>query len=294
MIKRRTFLKQTGLVFAASAILPSAMYSYSGADHPLGLQLYSLRKTIGDDVIGTINKVAGVGFKEVETYGYSPENGFWGMSVSEFKALLSKNGLTSPSGHYGADKYLSKDGTMSDFQDVIDAAKELGQEYVIIPYIGDTLRTSIDDYNRIADKLNEAGRKCKEAGLKLAYHNHAFEFEDFSGKNGYEVLLENTDKDLVFFEMDLYWVVRAEKDPVSLFQKYPGRFPLWHVKDMDKTNMELNTEIGSGSIDFKEIFDKAKKAGAKHFILEQENFSMDPYKSLEQSYSYMKNNLIES
>ncbi|HKL36566.1 MAG TPA: sugar phosphate isomerase/epimerase [Salegentibacter sp.] len=294
MIKRRSFLKQTGLALAATAILPNELFSWNAKDYPIGLQLYSLRNTIGEDLRGTIEKVAKVGFKEVETYGYSTENGFWDLSVSEFKNLLNNNGLTSPSGHYGADKYLGKDGRISDFQEVLSAAKGLGQKYVIIPYIGDTLRTSIDDYKRIADKLNEAGERCKEAGLKLAYHNHAFEFENYGDKNGYEVLLNNTEKDLVFFEMDIYWVVRAEKDPVNLFQKYPGRFPLWHVKDMDKTNTELNTEIGSGSIDFKKIFEKAKEAGAEHFILEQENFAMEPYESLEQSFGYIKNNLISS
>lgn len=278
---------------AATAILPSALYS-CGRDYPLGVQLYSLRETIGNDVKGTIEKIAGVGFKEVETYGYSPENGFWGLSIAEFRNLLNNNGITSPSGHYGMDKYLSAEGTVSDFQNVLDAASELGQTYLIIPYIGEPLRTSIDDYKRMAQKLNEAGEKCKDAGLKLAYHNHAFEFDNFNGKNGFEVFLEETDEDLVFFEMDLYWVVRAKEDPVSLFEKYPGRFPLWHVKDMDKSNMELNTEIGTGTIDFQKIFDKAEEAGAKHFILEQENFKMDPYKSLAQSYDYMKNTLLES
>lgn len=292
MIQRRTFLKQTGLALAATTVLPSIFYGCR-KDYPLGLQLYSLRETIGNNVEGTMEKVAGVGFKEVETYGYSPENGFWGLTITQFKDLLNRNGLSSPSGHYGADKFLSAQGTMSDFQNVLDAANELGQTYVIIPYIGEPLRTSIDDYKRMADKLNEAGRKCKEAGLKLGYHNHAFEFDSFNGSTGYEVFLENTEEDLVFFEMDIYWVVRAGKDPVELFQQYPGRFPLWHVKDMDRMNNELNTEIGSGTIDFQKIFEKARLAGAKHFILEQENFKMDPYESLAESYSYIKNDLIQ-
>lgn len=293
MIKRRTFIKQSGLAFAAAAVLPSVLYSCD-RDYPLGLQLYSLRETIGDDVKATINKVAGVGFKEVETYGYSSENGFWGLSVSEFKNLLSDNGLNSPSGHYGLDEYLSKEGSKSDFAYTLDVAHGLDQKYVIIPHISDKLRTSLDDYKRMADKLNEAGEMCKDAGLKLAYHNHAFEFKDYNGENGYEVFLNNTDKDLVVFEMDIYWIVRAGKDPVTLFEQNPGRFPLWHVKDMSKSNNELNTEIGSGTIDFKKIFDMAKEAGGKHFIIEQENFEMDPYKSLTQSYNYIKNDLLNS
>lgn len=293
MIKRRTFIKQSGLALAATAVLPSIFYSCD-KDYPLGLQLYSLRDTIGDDVQSTIEKVAGVGFKEVETYGYSSENQFWGLSVPEFKKLLQDNGLTSPSGHYGLDKYLSKEGSKDDFAYTLDVANGLNQKYVIIPYISDSLRTSIDDYKRMAEKLNEAGEMCKDAGLKLAYHNHAFEFEDYNGQNGFDVFLQNTDSDLVAFEMDIYWIVRAGKDPVELFQRHPGRFPLWHVKDMDKANNELNTEIGSGTIDFQKIFNMAKEAGGEHFIIEQENFDMDPYKSLSQSYNYIKSNLLNS
>ncbi len=293
MIKRRTFIKQSGLAFAAAAVLPSVLYSCD-RDYPLGLQLYSLRETIGDDVKATIEKVSRVGFKEVETYGYSSENGFWGLSVSEFKKLLSDNGLNSPSGHYGLDEYLSKEGTKSDFAYTLDVAHGLDQKYVIIPHISDKLRTSIDDYKRMADKLNEAGEMCKDAGLKLAYHNHAFEFEDYNGENGYEIFLNNTDKDLVVFEMDIYWIVRAGKDPVALFEENPGRFPLWHVKDMSKIDRELNTEIGAGTIDFHKIFEMAKEAGGKHFIIEQENFEMDPYKSLTQSFNYIKNDLLNS
>ncbi len=293
MIKRRTFLKQTGLAVAATAFLPGILYSCN-RDYPLGVQLYSLRNTIGKDVKGTLEKVAGIGFKEVETYGYSSKNQFWGISVAEFKKLMDNNGLNSPSGHYELEKYLSKEGTKDDFAYILKIAQKLEQKYVTIPYISERLRASIGDYKRIAEKMNAAGKMCRDNGLILAYHNHAFEFEDYNGKNGLEVFLDNTDKGLVDFEMDIYWVVRAGEDPIQLFQKYPGRFPLWHVKDMSKTNNDLNTEIGSGTIDFHKIFGEAKKAGAKHFILEQENFNFDPYQSLAQSYNYIKNNLVGS
>lgn len=287
-MQRRTFIKNSGLAIAATSFLPNLFYGCDKS-YPLGLQLYSLRNTIGDDVRGTIKNVADVGFKEIETYGYSPDNKFWGFSVNEFKDIINSNGMTTPSGHYGLDPYLSKEGTKSDFAYALEVAQGLNQNYVIIPHIGDGLRTSIDDYKRIAQKLNEAGEMCREAGLKLAYHNHAFEFDDYDGQNGMEVLLENTKEDLVDFELDIYWVVRAGKDPVTLFEKYPGRFPLWHVKDMSRTNNEMNTEIGNGTIDYKKIFEKSKQAGGEHFIVEQENFEMDPYKSLAQSYAYLKN-----
>ena len=291
MTHRRTFIKQSGLALAATTILPSIVFSET-KKHAIGLQLYSLRETIGSDVKGTISKVADLGFKEVETYGYSQENKFWGLSVKEFKSILDDNGLTTPSGHYGVDPFLAQGGTKDDFAFNLDVANELGQKYVIVPYIGGNLRNSIDDYKRLSQKLNEAGEMCRKAGLKLGYHNHDFEFTDYDGQNGLETFLANTDNKNVVFEMDIYWVVRAGRDPIELMNKYPGRFPLWHVKDMSKKNEDLNTEIGSGSIDYKAIFSEMKKSGAKHLIIEQENFEMDAYKSLAQSIEYINNDLL--
>ena len=291
MTHRRTFIKQSGLALAATTILPSIVFSET-KKHAIGLQLYSLRETIGSDVKGTIAKVADLGFKEVETYGYSQENKFWGLSVKEFKSILDDNGLTTPSGHYGVDPFLAQGGTKDDFAFNLDVANELGQKYVIVPYIGGNLRNSIDDYKRLSQKLNEAGEMCRKAGLKLGYHNHDFEFTDYDGQNGLETFLANTDNKNVVFEMDIYWVVRAGRDPIELMNKYPGRFPLWHVKDMSKKNEDLNTEIGSGSIDYKAIFSEMKKSGAKHLIIEQENFEMDAYKSLAQSIEYINNDLL--
>lgn len=281
------------MALAATAILPSLLYSCD-RDYPLGLQLYSLRDTIGNDVKGTLSKVAKIGFKEVEPYGYSPENKFWGISVKEFKNILASNGLNSPSGHYEFGTYLGEKGTTSDFSYILEVAHQLGQKYVIIPYISEELRTGLDDYKRLAEKMNKAGELCQNAGLKLAYHNHAFEFEDYNGQNGFELFLNHTEKNLVYFEMDIYWVVRGGHDPLSLLRNNPGRFPLWHIKDMSKVDHELNTEIGNGTIDFEKIFKIAEKAGAKHFILEQENFDKEPYSSLSQSYRYMKKNLVKT
>lgn len=290
MIQRRTFLKRSGLALAAATLMPTVLFSCKN-QRKLGLQLYSLREYIGKDVSGVIKKVAAIGFEEVETYGYSPEGKFWGLEVREFKNILTSNGLSTPSGHYGADTYLSETGTDEDLKYILDVANELNQKYVVIPHISESLRTSIEDYKRIAERLNQAGELCQNAGLKLGYHNHAFEFDDYNGQNGLEVFLENTDENLVDFELDIYWVVRAGVDPVSLFEKYPGRFPLWHVKDMSKTNPALNTEIGSGSIDYKQIFENAEKSGVAHYIVEQENFEMDPYQSLEQSFNHIQKNL---
>ncbi len=291
MSQRRTFLKQASLGAAAATLLPQMTFAAT-RKHALGLQLYSLRETLPDDVKGTLERVAKIGFKEVETYGYELKNGFWGTDIQQFNQILKANGMTTPSGHYSVDPFLAADGTEDDFLPWLDAAHKLNQKYFVIPYLGDSLRGSIDDYNRLAEKFNVAGELCKDAGLKLGYHNHDFEFTDYNGQNGYETLLAETDKNLVDFEMDIYWVARSGVDPIALFNKYPGRFPLWHVKDMDKADNDLNTEIGAGTIDYIAIFDDMKKAGAKHLIIEQENFSMDPYKSLTQSVNYIEKDLL--
>ncbi len=289
MIHRKTFLKLSGLALAGAVLMPSITFA-SNKKRTLGLQLYSLRDIIGGNVKDVMKKLSDIGFKEVETYGYSPEGKFWGFDVEEFKKILDGNGLVSPSGHYGVNDFLGKNGTDSDFNYLLDVANTLEQKYIIVPHIAEELRTSINDYKGLANKLNRAGELCKNAGLKLGYHNHDFEFFDHNGENGYDILLQNTDKDLVDFELDIYWGIRAGKDPVALFEKYPGRFKLWHLKDMSKEDSKINTEIGSGSVNFQEIFNNAEKSGVAHFIIEQENFEMDPYQSLAKSFEHIQTN----
>lgn len=290
MNSRRDFIKNLGLATAGAMILPSFSFT-SAASKPVGIQLYTLRDLIGKDVKGVIEKVAKAGYKEVETYGYSKRNGYWGLDTKAFKTLLNDNGLKTPSGHFGIDPFL-KDGKAEDLQPYIDGAAEVGMTYLTVPWIGDSLRGSLDDYKKVSARLNEAAELCKKSGLKIAYHNHDFEFKKFDGGTGYEVMLQETDKKLVSFEMDIYWVVRSGNDPVALFNKYPGRFPMWHVKDMDKANHGITTEVGTGEIDFKTIFKHAKQAGLKHAIVEQENFSKDPFVSIKESFEYVSRDLV--
>lgn len=289
MNSRRTFLKQAGLAAAGALILPS--YACAAPKRNIGLQLYSLRQQLPTDVRGVIAKVAAAGYKEVETYGYSTTDKFWGLDPKAFKNLLSENGLTAPSGHYGMDNFIN--GTNQDeLKSYIEAANIVGGEYIVVPYLGDSLRKNADDYKKVAAKLNEASALCKAGGLKLAYHNHNFEFDQVGDTTGYEILLKETDPKAVQFELDLYWVVRSGNDPEKLFTANPGRFPMWHVKDMDKVDNTVNTEVGTGKINFKEIYKHAKLAGLEHFIVEQENFAMDPFVSIKQSANYIKKNII--
>jgi sugar phosphate isomerase/epimerase len=290
MTHRRNFLKQAGALAAVACAQPSLLLAAPAAPK-IGLQLYSLRETIGQDLKGTLAKVAKAGYQEVETYGYSPEKHFWGLTPVEFKAALAANGLSTSSGHYEVGDFM-RDGSPASLQPCIDAAKGSGQRYLIVPHLDEKVRTSVADFKTLAARLNQAGKLCQQAGLRLGYHNHDFEFKPLGGTTLFDVMLQETDPKLVDFELDLYWVVRAGQDPIKLMQAHPKRFPLWHVKDMDKAKPELNTEVGSGSIDFRKLFAQAGTAGLQHIFMEQENFGMDAYQSIAQSAAYMKKTLL--
>jgi sugar phosphate isomerase/epimerase len=284
---RRTFLTQTGLLSAAAFLAPSLL---SAKDNErIGLQLYTLRDELPKDVKGVIAKVAAAGYREVETFGYSKENGYWGLKPEAFKALLTSHGLTTPSGHYGMDLLFGED-KWDEVKMNIEVAKALGQTYLTIPYVNEKFRRTADDLKRLVEKVNKTAEMCKQAGLKTGYHNHDFEFKPVDGVTLFDVMMKEGDPKLLHFELDLYWVVRAGKDPITLFKEHPGRIVMVHVKDMDKTRHDLNTEVGSGSINYRAIIKTAKQAGVQHYIMEQENFiDIDPYTSITKSFGYMKN-----
>ena len=286
---RRNFIKHTGLLATGAALLPSfACNSMSS----IGLQLYSLRDIISEDITNIIEKVAAIGYKEVETYGYSKKDGFWGLDAKAFASLLKQNGLKSPSGHFDMDGFMEGKGS-DNLKSYIEAANVLGNKYVTVPYLQESTRITADDYKKVASKLNEAASLCKSSGLRLAYHNHDFEFTKFGNTTGYEIMLNETDKNLVDFEMDLYWVVRSRVDPLLLFKAHPKRFTMWHIKDMDKKNNALNTEIGQGAVNFKSIFTEAKLAGVKHYFVEHEfNYKPDELGSIKTSFEYVNNELL--
>jgi len=288
MISRRKFLAQAGLASAGMMIKPAFVKAIE-KDNVVGLQLYSLRQQLPKDVRGVIAKVAYAGYKEVETFDYTKKAGFWGLEPKAFSDLLNANGLKTPSGHFDM-KMLLSTGKTDDLQTYIEAANITGMQYVVVPYINNDFIKTVDDFKNVAEKLNKAGELCKQSGLKLGYHNHNFEWKPVDDTTFYDTILSNTDPNLVKMEMDLYWVVRSEQDPISLIKAHPGRFFAFHIKDMDKANHNINTEVGNGTIDFKSIMPYAKLAGVKHFIVEQENYTnIDPYVSIAKSCAYVKN-----
>jgi len=283
MSTRRDFIKQSSLLSAAF-FLPNDVFFQSKKN--IGLQLYTLRNTISKDPRTVLAAVAKLGYKQVETFGYGKGKWF-GLTVPELKAVLKENGLTSPSGHtFGGGTFL-KDGWEENWKPAVADSKALGQEYIVVPYLEDSFR-SIDNYKKIAAALNKAGEIAKAGGSKVAYHNHDFEFKEQDGQKGFDILMKEADPKLVQFELDIYWAVKAGYDPIALIKAHPGRFSMWHIKDIDKTEKKFFTEVGNGSIDWKPIFAAAKASGMKYFFVEQDVTPGDPLVSVTTSINYLK------
>ncbi|WP_316809014.1 sugar phosphate isomerase/epimerase [Pedobacter agri] len=301
MTTRRSFLQKTSLAAAAAFLSPSLITSALAQPakiSKIGIGLFTLREQLTADVKATIQHVAKIGYNQVETYyGYPGKyevKGFWGLEAKDFNTLLKNNSLTCPSGHYNTTEFLST-GDDKILKTHIEVANSVGQKYFVIPALPTDVRTNgtLDDYKRMAAKFNTAGELCKKAGLKLAYHNHNFEFKDQgNGLTGYDILLKETDAKLVGFELDIFWAVNAGLNPVDMFKKNPGRYQMFHVKDMDKEDKTVFAEVGSGRIDFKSIFAESKLAGLDYIFTEQDLIKKDPYQSITESYNYVKNNLI--
>lgn len=293
MINRRNFIQMGSL--AAAGFFINAKCDPNSAKY-IGLQLYTVREAMEKDPVGTLEKVAKIGYNSTEGATYTGTTKFYGMSAAEWKRTLEKFGLIMPSNHYllGQAEMNGKtiNGTvLHGWDKAVDDAAEAGIKYMVCAYLFDSERGTIDDYKRISQQFNTAGERCKKAGIQFCYHNHDFEFVPQNGVIPYDVMLRETDKDLVKMELDLYWATKAKHDPVEMFNAHPGRFPLWHVKDMDKTEKQFFTEVGNGTIDFKRIFKAANKAGLKYFFVEQDVTPGSPFVSIEQSYKYIKQNL---
>jgi sugar phosphate isomerase/epimerase len=293
MSTRRSFLKSTSLLSAGWLLSPSELNKTSPT---IGLQLYTVRDAMEKDPEGTLAKVAKIGFNSVEAATYTGSEKFYGMNAKAFKKVLKHNGLIIPSAHYRLGEEntkgeITKGTILHDWDKAVDDAAEVGIKYMVCAYLADSERGDIDHYKKVADQLNTAGEKCKKSGIQLCYHNHDFEFVKQGDIVPYEILL-SSDKNLVKMEMDMYWMAKSGQDPVAYFNKYPGRFPLWHLKDMDKTEKKDFTEVGNGVVDFKRIFKYKNKAGMKYFFVEQDRCPGSPFDSIAKSIKYIKRNLV--
>jgi sugar phosphate isomerase/epimerase len=299
MLNRRSFMRQAGALasaaFAMPALEPSRFVTREALQprkrYKMGLQLYTVRAPMRRDLDGTLKYVAGLGYEELETYGFDPKSlGYYGLPAKEFAQRLRDLKLTTPSGHYDLNQFAS--GNMSDLTAYVDrcieGAHAIGQSYITWPLLDPPDRT-IEKFKMVAERLNTIGAQIKKAGLELAYHNHDFEFVEQNGQIGYDIILKETDPALVKLQIDLYWIAHGSKLTANeWFRRQPGRFVMWHVKDMHKTSRDY-TELGNGTIDFTRIWPDASLAGLKHYFVEQGgNFAQDPLRSIADSAEYVK------
>lgn len=289
---RRLFL-ETGSVAVVGGMFKSDYLHSLGNDKPLaeiGLQLYTVRDDMKIDLFKTLKRVAEVGFNHVECAGYS--NGkFYEKPKEEFKMILDDLGLKMYSGHIGTGFHKDgmKMGLNLKFDAVCEDAVFMGQKYIGVGYIEPEERRSIDDYKKFVELLNISSETAKKHNLIFFHHNHDFEFIPINGIVPYDIILNNTDKNLVKLELDHYWTTKAKVDSVNLMKKNPGRFPLWHIKDMDKTKGGAFTEVGTGVIDYQKIFNQREISGNKYFYIEQDTCKkMSPFQSIALSYKNVK------
>jgi sugar phosphate isomerase/epimerase len=287
-MKRREFIKTTGMItsgLALSSYLPACGSAPASNDisKNFGLQLYTLRDVMPNDPKGVLKQVASFGYKQIESYQHSSMGMFWGMKNTEFKKLMDDLGMNIVSSHCNINE---------DFERKAAEAAEIGMQYLLCAYLGP--QKTIDDFKKFADTFNQRGEICKKNGIKFGYHNHDYGFVQLEGQFPQDVLMQNTDKSLVDFEMDIYWVVTAGQDPVAWFNKYPDRFKLCHVKDRKKgaplSVRDASVILGTGGIDFKKILKEADAKGMQYYIVEQEAYeNTTPLDAAKADAEYLKN-----
>ena len=289
-MQRRQFNKLLGAGSLASLIPSRSLWDLKKVGK-IGIQLYTVRDAMVEDPIGTLKAIAAMGYDDVEVAGYTSGK-YYGMKPKEFKMVLDDLGLSVRSGHTLTGKRdMNQTGTpLNKFEQYVEDAASIGQDYIVLAYLLDTERENLDQYKSIADLLNKCGTMAAKQGVKMAYHNHDFEFFAMDGQIPYDILLSETDKNLVDMELDLYWIEKAKKSAKKYFENHAGRFSLWHVKDMDNTEEQFFTEVGNGIIDFKDIFKCKKKSGMKHFYVEQDKCKKHlPIESVKISIDYLEN-----
>jgi sugar phosphate isomerase/epimerase len=314
MNSRRKFLQQSGSLALAGLLSPTlknigSFVPFKGKPE-IGLQLYTLGDLMIKDPRGTLIKLASIGYKELESAS-SQKGNFYGFTPREFAGIVKEAGMNWRSAHIGGapfslDQMLKMAKTPEDsarikgyaermkdmpkslnlkdnYKEVADRAAEGGLSYVVCSSIP---VSTMDEIKTAVDVFNKSGEACQKVGVQFAYHNHTTEFDSVDGNRPFDYILTNTDSKLVKMELDLAWATKAGQDPVELFNLHPGRFPLWHVKDLDK-NTKSPTQVGNGYIDFKRIFKRAGSSGMKYFFVEQDG-AKQPIEDVTVSYKNLK------
>jgi sugar phosphate isomerase/epimerase len=303
-MKRNQFIKTSGAALLGSVLLRNKVLASLVTEpkkHAIGLQLFTFFNTIDGDVSGTLKKIAAVGYKEIES-AFSKKGGYYGMKPKEFAAFLKDTGMSWKSHHVlgapfklppGAKMPTDADGKpisippMRNLQDnmqaLVDEAAEGSVKFLVC---ANTPISTLDEIKASTEVLNKTDEACKKAGIGFAYHNHDAEFRTVEGQIPYEIFLSQTK---MLMELDLAWATKGGKDPLELFKLHPGRFPLWHVKDLD-AKREMVLPVGEGTIDYKRIFAAASTAGMQHIFVEHD-MPKDALASITTSYSYLRKKL---
>lgn len=316
MATRREFIKNTSLVAAAMAVSPMAeVMAALKKENKLGIQLFSIPKMLSEDYMAGVKMLQELGYKELELFGpfpFSAEkakkgweaagkmlgfsgSGYFGKSAKEIKKILDDHGMSSPGTHTDLDTLEQNMGALG------EAASILGHKYVTLPAIPDDRRKTIDDYKRIAEAFNKIGAEATKNGIRFGYHNHGYGIKPVDGVRPLEIILKNTDPNLVFFEMDIFWTTCGGVDPIELLTKYPNRYKMLHLKDMKEKKQftgdgggmgdwmpmfPLMASAGDGVLDLQGIVKKAKEVGVEHFFVEQDMVA-NPQVALKRSSDYL-------
>jgi len=288
MKTRRKFLKNSSYLAAGSMLLPlgctnkkqetaqtitEEVVESMPKDKTMGVQVYSVRDALKEDFAGSMKKLADIGYQYIEAYGLGVDGQIFDMSPEEYSRIVTDTGMEIVSTH--GTYFQAGEG-----EKLRDAALTAGIPHVMIPHLSEEHR----DYHKVAENLNKLGEIFNESGLLLGYHNHAFEFEKQGDEVGLEILLKETQPDLVSFQLDLYWAVKGGADPLALIEKYPGRFCSFHVKDAAE-DLEQTT-VGTGIVDFESVFNIKGKAGITYYFVEDERTD-DPFGNLEAAFNYL-------
>ncbi len=280
MTSRRDFLKSSAAVLPLIALRDSRLWAAERI--PLGVQLYTVREQAAKDLPGTLEKIHDIGYEEVELSGES-----YTFPAMQLGYMLHEAGLNAPSGHFD---YDSLPGRFS-------YASQLGLKWVVCPMLPHAMWT-LDGFHGAAKQFNELGKRAKDMGMQFAFHNHDYEFANYGeGKTGYEILVQETDPELVFFELDCYWATQAGQNPLTMLQTMGKRIRMLHLKDRKggfPTSFDMEPSsghfvpVGMGAIDWKPILAEAERLEVKHYFVEQDDTYGHPFKSISESYKYLR------
>jgi sugar phosphate isomerase/epimerase len=290
-LERRRLMQRAAALFTLGTLAIRSAGAAAKPHYRMGLQLYTVREPMAKDAAGTLKQAVALGYSNFETYGFEPESvKYYGMPALDFRKVLNELGVTTTTGHYDLHKYLaSPPAAMTAYIDrCIEGALALNQKYITWAWL-DPQSRDLDSFKLVAERLNLIGDQAAKAGLKVAYHNHDYEFlPQRDGKIGYDIIMQETDPAFVKLQLDLFWVAHSSsRTPHELFLMQPGRFVMWHIKDMNTT--KRYTELGNGVIDFTRVMPDAQLAGLEEYFVEQgDNFAESPMRSIEVSAKYAR------